>query len=315
MQNQPHIPVLLDEVVHYMAPKDGEVYVDGTFGAGGYSRALLEAANCKVYAIDRDPSVQVFADALKEEFPERIELILGNFGEMRALLKQRNIEHVHGIMLDVGVSSMQLDQAERGFSFQQDGPLDMRMGPDAGDAVWMVNHMDEQALADIIYQYGGERKSRKVAKAIVAARAEEEIITTKQLADIVRKVVKGAKDKIDPATRTFQAIRIWVNDELGELSRALESSEEMLMPQGRLVVVSFHSLEDAMVKRFMREKSGRTQGVSRHTPMAQSTDIPSVFSSITNKAIKPSDEEVQRNVRARSARLRAVMKLNNQEAA
>lgn len=310
MTMRPHIPVLLDEVVHYMAPKDGEVYVDGTFGAGGYSRALLEAADCKVYAIDRDPSVQEFADVLKEEFPGKIELIIGNFGDMQQLLAEQGVTEVNGIVLDVGVSSMQIDQGERGFSFMKDGPLDMRMGPDTGnDATWVVNQMSEEELADVIFQFGGERKSRRVAKAIVAARAVEPITTTRQLAEIVRSVVRASKDKIDPATRTFQALRIWVNDELGELSKALEAAEKILLPQGRLVVVSFHSLEDSIVKKYFKGKSGKTGGISRHLPMPDTSPDAAVFTPLTSKAIKPTDTEVQANIRARSARLRAVAKM------
>ena len=238
--SSPHYPVMLNEMLEYVSPKDGEVYVDGTFGAGGYSRALLQAADCKVYAIDRDPNVKQLAEELEAEFPGRIELLIGRFSDMERLLKDAGVEKVDAVVLDIGVSSMQIDQAQRGFSFMRQGPLDMRMSQQGIDAAYVVNNTDEQQLADIIYKYGGEKKSRRVASAIVKARAEQPITTTSELASIVRSVVRMAKDKIDPATRTFQALRIWVNDELGELRDALEASEKVLVTYGRLVVVTFH---------------------------------------------------------------------------
>lgn len=311
MSNSPHIPVLLNEMLEYMSPKDGEIYVDGTFGAGGYSKALLKAANCMVYGIDRDPSVKVMAAELQKEFPGRIDLLLGKFSEMEDLLAEAGIPKVNGIVLDVGVSSMQIDQPERGFSFMQNGRLDMRMGEDGIDAAYVVNHTPEKELADIIYKYGGERKSRRVARAIVAARVVEPITTTRQLANIVRSVVRASKDKIDPATRTFQALRIWVNDELGELQKALEAAERILLPNGRLVIVSFHSLEDSIVKKFFNEKSGRSPGLSRHAVAyaAPGNDEKCSFGLLTKKAVQPSDQEVDRNIRSRSARLRAGFKI------
>lgn len=239
-----HEPVMLEEVIHYMSPKDGEVYVDGTFGAGGYSKALLESADCKVIAIDRDPSVKKFADELEQLYPGRIQLALGSFGDMEQLLASVGVSKVDGVVLDVGVSSMQLDEGERGFSFMKDGPLDMRMSQEGMSAEDFVNSAKETDLADVIYKYGDERKSRQIARAIVHARAEAPITSTKALAAIIHKAVKVYNDKIDPATRTFQALRIWVNDELGELTRALESATRVLNTNGRLVVVSFHSLED-----------------------------------------------------------------------
>lgn len=300
-----HASVLYEESLHYIAPKDGEVYVDGTFGAGGHTRGLLEAADCRVYAIDRDPDVQIFADALEKEFPGRVKLLQGNFSDMKILLQDEGVAAVHGILLDVGVSSMQLDTPGRGFSFRYDAPLDMRMSQTGRDAATLVNEAEETELADIIYQYGGERMSRRIAKAIVLARAETPISRTFQLADIIRRAVRSYNDSIDPATRTFQAIRIWVNDELGEISRALEAAEELLAPGGRLVVISFHSLEDSLVKDFINTAAGKQEGVSRYVPVVTKQQQPHTFEWITRKAIKPTEEEVKANPRSRSARLRA----------
>ena len=300
---------MLSEVLRSLDPKDGQIYVDGTFGAGGYTQALLQEKNCKVYAIDRDPHVKMLADELQERFPGRIEFLVGCFGDMKQLLEEKGIHKVDGIVLDIGVSSMQLDDGMRGFSFKHDGPLDMRMSGKGVSAADIVNSMDETELADIIYQFGGEKKSRRVAKAIVSARAKEPITTTKQLADIVRSVVRMTGHKIDPATRTFQALRIWVNDELGELTRALEASEAILNPGGRVVVVTFHSLEDSIVKRFFKEKSGQVPGVSRHVLVAnENTPRAEIFSILTRKALVPTDAEIQRNPRSRSAKLRAAIK-------
>lgn len=303
-----HTPVLLNEVVANLAPTAGEVYVDGTFGAGGYSRAILKEADCTVYAIDRDPNVRELFNELSSEFKGRIELLLGNFGDMAQLLNSIKIDKVDGIVLDIGVSSMQIDTPERGFSFMHDGPLDMRMGGDGISAYDFVNTTREREMADIIYKYGGEKKSRRVARAIVEARSEKPISTTGELARIIRSVVRASRDKIDPATRTFQAIRIWVNDELGELERALNAAEDLLKPGGRLVVVSFHSLEDSIVKNFLNEKSGKDKGVSRHMPIALENKKDISFEIITKKALTPTDEEIARNIRSRSAKLRAARK-------
>jgi 16S rRNA (cytosine1402-N4)-methyltransferase len=312
--SKPHISVMLDEMLQYISPKDGEVYVDGTFGAGGYSKAILQAANCKVYAIDRDPNVKKLAEELEAEFPGRVELLVGKFSDMKNLLAKAGISKVDGVVLDIGVSSMQIDEAARGFSFMREGPLDMRMSGEGMDAAYLVNNTGEKELADIIYRYGGEKKSRRVAKAIVDARAAEPITTTKKLAEIIRSVVRGGKDKIDPATRTFQALRIWVNDELGELKSALGAAENVLAPNGRLVVITFHSLEDSIVKDFFNEKSGKTEGISRHIPIMETNIKSAAFKILTKKALKPSDEEIAVNVRSRSAKLRAASKLENREA-
>ncbi|NQZ14750.1 MAG: 16S rRNA (cytosine(1402)-N(4))-methyltransferase RsmH [Alphaproteobacteria bacterium] len=307
--NSPHYSVMLTDVMDVLSPKDGEVYIDGTFGAGGYSRAFLQKADCTVIAIDRDPSVQETADQLRTEFGDRFVFLRGCFGDALELVRDSGFERVDGFVVDVGVSSMQIDQADRGFSFKQDGPLDMRMDSDADlTAEDIVNSYKEEDLANIIYRYGEERMSRRVAKRIVEKRSEERITTTLQLADIVRAVVpKSPKDKIDPATRTFQALRIAVNDELGELERGLSAAEEILNENGRLIVVSFHSLEDGIVKSFLNQHSGRVPNVSKYMPSIIEEVSPS-FTLIKRKAFVPSDAEIQENPRSRSAKMRAALR-------
>ncbi|MEQ8585175.1 MAG: 16S rRNA (cytosine(1402)-N(4))-methyltransferase RsmH [Thalassobaculaceae bacterium] len=307
-----HIPVLLAEVVAALAPKDGERHLDGTFGVGGYTRAILESATCTVLAVDRDPDAIARARALAQDYPggagDRLVPLHGRFGEMDRLAREAGYETVDGVTLDLGVSSPQLDEAERGFSFRFDGPLDMRMdrsGPTAAD---VVNEASEQELADIIFHLGEERYARRVAKAIVSARTTTAIRRTGELADIVRRVVPSAPDRsIDPATRTFQALRIHVNRELEELDNGLDAAERLLAPGGRLAVVSFHSLEDRRVKTFLRRRSGRTSNPSRHAPDAiagkRAAPLPT-FTLPSARPIAPSDEEIARNPRARSARLR-----------
>jgi len=309
--NPDHVPVLLAEVVDALAPRDGGRYVDGTFGVGGYTRAILAAADCTVFAIDRDPDAIDRARALSDEVGARLVPLHGRFGEMERLVRDAGCQTVDGVTLDLGVSSPQLDQAERGFSFRQDGPLDMRMERAGESAADVVNATPEKQLADLIYAYGEERHSRRIARAIVAARAEKRIERTAELAQIVRKAVphkpsKGGAKEIDPATRTFQALRIHVNRELEELDHGLEAAERMLSPGGRLAVVSFHSLEDRRVKTFLRTRSGRDAGPSRHDPAAifgAAKAMPS-FKLLTGRPIGPSAEEEARNPRARSSRLR-----------
>ena len=301
-----HTPVLMAEVLQVLAPRDGGIYVDGTFGAGGYSRAILQAADCKVCAFDRDPGAIAAGSGLVEDFAPRLLLIEGRFGDMHRLLAERRVEQVDGIALDLGVSSMQLDQAERGFSFMGDGPLSMSMeqrGPSAADA---VNDLSEAELARIIARYGEEKRARQIARAIVAARREAPITRTSELAAIVCRVVRPSRDGLHPATRTFQALRVHVNDELGELERGLRAAERLLAPDGRLAVVAFHSLEDTRVKRFLRERSGTLPAPSRHEPLpaAEARPEPS-FELLFRKALRPSDAEASANPRARSARLRA----------
>lgn len=308
MTASPHIPVLLNEVVDALSPKDGERYLDGTFGVGGYTRALLERADCTVLAVDRDPDAITRAQALARDYDGRLVPLHGRFGEMDRLATEAGYETVDGIALDLGVSSPQLDQAERGFSFRFDGPLDMRMdrsGPTAAD---VVNEAGERELADIIFHLGEERYARRIAKAIVAARTMAAIRRTGELAEIVRRVVPSAPDRsIDPATRTFQALRIHVNRELEELDHGLDAAERLLSPGGRLAVVSFHSLEDRRVKTFLRRRSGRTANPSRHAPEAitgKRQEMAPTFTLAGTRPIAPSDEEIARNPRARSARLR-----------
>jgi 16S rRNA (cytosine1402-N4)-methyltransferase len=299
-----HVPVLLAEVLEALAPRDGALYVDGTLGLGGYTRALLEAARCKVCGIDRDPQAIAAGAALAARHPGRLELINGRFGDMERLLTARGMTQIDGVALDIGLSSPQIDEPARGFSFRHDGPLDMRMGADGPSAADIVNTADEATLADIIERYGEERFARRIARAIVAARSEQPITRTLQLAEIVRGVVRRAPDGIDPATRTFQALRIYVNDEIGELRRGLAAAERLLAPGGRLAVVSFHSLEDREVKAFLRRRSGGEGGVSRHRPVQTGTRAPS-FALLTRRAVRPGQVETESNPRARSARLRA----------
>ncbi len=305
----PHQPVLLSEVVSALSPRDGAIYVDGTFGAGGYSRAILEAANCTVFAIDRDPDAVRGAQPLLDQFKGRLHILQGRFGDMAKLLATRGIEQVQGVTLDLGVSSMQLDQAERGFSFRFHGPLDMRMEQSGESAADLVNQMAEQPLADLIFTFGEEKKARRVAKAIIAARALAPITTTQQLAEIVRRAVGPTPaNRIDAATRTFQALRIAVNDEMGEIDRGLEAAEALLAPGGRLAVVSFHSLEDRRVKSFLRGHSTSAPRGSRHLPDVAAGEAPR-FRLISPGGIEPSEAEIARNPRARSARLRVAERL------
>lgn len=309
MSEAPHIPVLLDEVLDSLSPKDGEVYVDGTFGAGGYTRAILSQAQCSVYGFDRDALAYQNALTMAEEFPERLIPVHSDFGSVAAELSGRGVDKVDGIVVDLGVSSMQIDTAERGFSFQQDGPLDMRMDQSAGQsAADLVATASQEELADIFFHYGEERKSRRVAQAIINAREENDITTTLQLAEIVSAAmppVRGHQKK-HPATKIFQALRIAVNDELGQLKSILEASLSLLKENGRLVVVSFHSLEDGIVKRFLREHAGMHSSSSRHLPDLGngSSGVPVHFSKFSKKAVEPSDAEIERNPRSRSSRLR-----------
>jgi 16S rRNA (cytosine1402-N4)-methyltransferase len=298
-----HVPVLLAEVLAVLEPGAGKLYLDGTFGVGGYAQALLEAASCAVIGIDRDPAAIARGRALAQRHGERLTLIEGRFGDMPALLATRGIAQVDGIALDLGVSSPQLDDASRGFSFRSDGPLDMRMGAAGDSAADLVNRLSERELAELIFELGEERHARRVSKAIVAARTSAPITRTGALAEIVRRAVPRAKDGIDPATRTFQALRMRVNDELGELDRGLASAERLLAPGGRLAVVAFHSLEDRRVKNFLRERADASAGASRHAP--QGARRAPTFRLLGRRAVRPGEAELARNPRARSARLRA----------
>ncbi len=306
----PHIPVMLAEVLAALSPRDGGFYVDATFGAGGYSRAILDAARCCVLGLDRDPSAIAAAASLCEAYAGRLTIASSRFGDMERVA----LDHPRpdGIVFDLGVSSMQIDRAERGFSFQADGPLDMRMGQADGElsegagpsAAEVVNSAPEALLADILFQLGEERRSRAIAAAIVRRRAERPLASTGELASLVASVPGTRRpDGKHAATRTFQALRIWVNDELGELARGLEAAEALLGPGGRLVVVTFHSLEDRIVKRFLAERGGRTAGTSRHLPGGEPKREPS-FRLVNSKSLSPGEAETAANPRARSARLR-----------
>ncbi|MBR9826719.1 MAG: 16S rRNA (cytosine(1402)-N(4))-methyltransferase RsmH [Alphaproteobacteria bacterium] len=305
-----HVPVMLNEVIDALEPTAGEVYLDGTFGAGGYSRAILEVAPCTLIGVDRDPSVLPTVEAMRAEFSDRFKFAQSAFSDMEEVATDLGYEALDGIVLDIGVSSMQIDQAERGFSFAKPGPLDMRMarsGPSAADA---VNQLSEKDLADIFYVYGEERRSRRVAKFILDARSDEKIETTDRLADIVTRAIGGKHSKIHPATRVFQALRIFINDELGELARAMSAAEQLLAPGGRLVVVTFHSLEDRMVKAFLRGRSGLAGGGgSRHEPAKERGPEPS-FRIDQRRALAPSEAEIADNPRARSAKLRVAVRTN-----
>ncbi len=302
-----HEPVMLAEIVAAIAPRPGEVYVDGTFGAGGYARGLLDAADCIVWAVDRDPDAIADADAMARRYAGRLHAVEGRFGAMVELLAAHGVAGADGVALDLGVSSMQIDRQERGFSFRHDGPLDMRMEKRGASAADLVNGLGERELAAIIATYGEERRAKAVARAIVAERAKTPITRTLQLAEIVRRAVRGRADLIDPATRTFQALRIRVNDELAEIDRGLAGAEAILKPGGRLAVVSFHSLEDRRVKVFLRDRSGQGPRASRHAPAAQDARRPS-FTLPLRAAIRPSEAECRRNPRARSARLRVALR-------
>jgi 16S rRNA (cytosine1402-N4)-methyltransferase len=307
-----HIPVMLAEVLAALAPADGGIYLDGTFGGGGYAAAILDRAACTLYAIDRDPEAIARGAALAARHPGRLHLIQGGFGGMLELLSARGIAALDGVVLDLGLSSFQLDDPARGFSFRFDGPLDMRMGRDGPTAADLVRELPERELADTLFQLGEERLSRRIARAIVAARAEAPIETTARLAAIVRSVVPPDRSGIDPATRSFQALRIRVNDELGQIERALAQAADLLAPGGRLVVVAFHSLEDRLVKRFMAEVAGRAPAPSRHDPRglaaAMAGDAAPRFRLLTPRPLRPGAAETDANPRARSARLRAIQR-------
>jgi 16S rRNA (cytosine1402-N4)-methyltransferase len=299
-----HVPVLLDAVVGALAPRDNAVYVDGTFGGGSYSEALLAAARCRVFGIDRDPYAVQRGRELAKRHGGRLQILEGRFGEMERLLTPVTTDPIAGIALDLGVSSTQLDTPERGFSFRLDGPLDMRMSGEGQSAADLVAGLAEAELAELIRSLGEERFARRIAHAIAAARQRQPILRTTELAEIVRAAIPKPEPGQDPATRTFQALRIVVNDELAELDRGLRAAEQLLMPGGRIAVVSFHSLEDRRVKEFLRGRSSGAPQVSRHHPVRIGGAPPS-FRLLSKRAIKPSAAEVAHNPRARSARLRA----------
>ena len=297
-----HIPVLLDEVLRGLALPPGGVCLDGTFGAGGYSRALLQSdPTVRVLALDRDPDAIAAGYGLVAASGGRLTLVEARFSQLDREAAAARLPSIDAIMLDIGVSSMQLDQAERGFSFRADGPLDMRMAQSGESAADLVNTAEEGRLADILYRYGEERQSRAIAKAIVSARAKGRIATTSDLAAIVCEVIWPRPDRIHPATRTFQALRIAVNDELGELVAALYAAERVLKPGGRLAIVTFHSLEDRIVKQFFAQRAGKARG-SRFQPEFEAA--PATFIVDRPSPVTPGEPEIDANPRARSAKLR-----------
>lgn len=295
----PHVPVLLNPLLAAVAPVRG-IWIDGTFGAGGYARGLLAAGAQRVIGIDRDPAVFDMAAGWAGDYGDRLRLVQGTFSDLDALAG----EPVDGVVLDLGVSSMQLDQPERGFSFLRDGPLDMRMGQQGPSAADLLNTADESRIADVLHYYGEERAARRIARAIVAARP---LMTTAQLAEVVQSCLPRPKPgQSHPATRSFQAIRIWVNDEFGQLLAGLEAAERALKPGGHLAVVSFHSLEDRVVKRFMQARANAAGGGSRHAPEARSE--PPAFTLPFRRAIGADAAELAANPRARSAFLRVAVR-------
>ena len=296
-----HIPVLLEETINALSVKNEKFYIDATFGLGGYTRAILERKNCKVLGVDRDPDVKPVAEAIKVDFKNRFYFQNARFSQIEQLLEPSRIKKVAGIVFDLGVSSPQIDQGHRGFSFKLNGPLDMRMSKEGPTAEEFINKVEEKTLANIIFELGDEVFSRRIARNIITERAVNTITKTGQLASIIRTAVPSSKYKIDPATKTFQAIRIYLNDEISELERGLIAAERILQPNGILAVVSFHSIEDRIIKNFFL-KCSQNKNLSRHIP-----DIPSKNHSLkilTKKPILPSASEIKYNTRSRSAKLR-----------
>jgi len=305
-----HIPVLRDEIVTALDVRPGGTYIDATFGAGGYTRAILQVENASVLAFDRDPTAIANAGPLLDEMAGRLTLVQARFSQLAEVAREKNIAPVDGIVLDIGVSSMQLDQAERGFSFRADGPLDMRMECAGESAADLVNHLEEEALADILFRFGEERASRKIARAIAHDRASYPFTTTLSLAQMIARILPGKPGDIHPATRSFQALRIAVNDEFGELGKALVAAESILKPGGRLAVVTFHSLEDRIAKTFFASRSGRGEAASRRLPGEPEAVAPT-FTVPKGQPIVPSVRETEQNPRARSAKLRFGIRTQN----
>lgn len=304
-----HIPVLLNEMLAALNPQDGGVYLDATFGGGGYTKAILDAAHCDVIALDRDPDAISRADLLTVKYPDRFQFFQGTFSDLQSLWNQYSLPQLDGIVFDFGVSSFQIDQPDRGFSFRFSGPLDMRMSKEGISAADVVNTYPEKDLADIIYRYGEERRSRAIAKAIINARKVKMFETTHELATLVKSTIGGRPDAQHPATLTFQALRIYVNNELIEIEAGLLFSENYLKTGGKIVSVTFHSLEDHLVKSFIRERSSRTKSPSRLLPH-ETPPPPPTFKDSYPKGISPSESEIYDNPRSRSARLRAAERLS-----
>ncbi len=309
MTNYSHIPVLRDEAVAMLRPRKNTVLLDGTFGGGGYANAILAAADCRLIALDRDPAAVARGAVLAEMMPGRFRILGGRISQIAELLSAAGITALDGAVFDLGVSSYQIDDPARGFSFRHDGPLDMQMGGAAGTAAELVNSLSESELADILYEFGEEKASRRIAKAIVLRRAEQSFKTTSDLAGVIRSVVRPDKSGIDPATRSFMALRIAVNDELGDIGAGLAQTAALLRAGARLVAVSFHSLEDRVVKRYFAKLSGREPGVSRHDPAGLQSAAAPGFRLLTGRPVVASEAELRANPRARSAKLRAVERL------
>ncbi len=303
----PHLPVLLSEVLAALAPADGQIYLDGTFGAGGYTRAILNAADTRVLALDRDPSAIAGGASLVDAAGGRLMLRHARFADLERQMIACGVEAFDGITLDIGVSSMQIDEAVRGFSFRQDGPLDMRMESAGRSAADLVNEASAEVLADILYYYGEERESRRIARAIVHDRAQTPFTTTRQLAELIGRIIPTKPMDIHPATRTFQALRIAVNDELGELAKALVAAEKALKPGGRLAIVSFHSLEDRIVKQFLADRSTKGRAPSRLLPHEVAPPA-ATFENVSRHPVTAGEEELARNPRSRSAKLRSAVR-------
>lgn len=310
MSGYAHIPVLRDEAVAALQVADGGVYLDGTFGGGGYARTILSAANCKLYAIDRDPAAVARGQALQAEQPERFVMLSGRISELASLLAAQGVTELDGAVFDLGLSSYQIDDPARGFSFKQDGPLDMRMGQAGRSAADIVNQYPEAELANILFLYGEEKASRRVAKAIVERRVTQKFTNTADLAAVIRSVVRADKSGIDPATRSFQGLRIAVNEELADIEAALAQAASLMRPAGRLSVVSFHSLEDRIVKLFFAQAAGRVSAPSRHNPAGLMKPAAPDFKLVTKSPLLPSKTEIASNSRARSAKLRILERLS-----
>ncbi len=305
-----HTPVLLPSVLNALKASDGERYIDCTFGAGGYSRAILQKADCEVLALDRDPSARGFAEAIEADYPQHFRFTVSPFGALADIAQREGFDPADGVIFDLGVSSMQLDEATRGFSFMRDGPLDMRMSGEGESAADIVNDYDEAAIAEILFRLGEERRSRAIAKAIVKRRSERPFDRTLDLADLISGVLgRRHDDARHPATRSFQALRLYVNDELGELVDGICAAERILRPGGRFIAVTFHSLEDRIVKNFLVERSGGKGRPSRHMPATGAEAEPS-FKLLARKPVKPAPDEIEANPRARSARLRSAIRLD-----
>jgi 16S rRNA (cytosine1402-N4)-methyltransferase len=304
-----HISVLRDEAVEMLAPRDGGVYLDGTFGGGGYTKAILERAACRVIAVDRDPEAVRRAEVFAQNYAGRFEIFHGRISNISEMLAARGITTLDGAVFDLGVSSYQIDDATRGFSFRQNGPLNMQMGSSDVDAAQIVNFCSESELADILFKFGDEKAARRIAKAIVERRKVEKFATTADLAGVIRSVVRPDKSGMDPATRSFQALRIAVNEELTDVEAGLAQAAVLLAPGGRLVAVSFHSLEDRIVKQFFAHSTGRAPGASRHDPAGLLAQEAPRFTLITRAPIVPGAAEVSANPRARSAKLRTMERI------